>query len=88
MKRRVWDSKSKTKIVLEGLHGRSVASICSEYQISQGMYYRWRDTFLENAPQAFETNAITRREELLERENNKLKQVIGDLHLELKKSDW
>ncbi len=24
MKRRVWDSKSKTKIVLEGLQGRSV----------------------------------------------------------------
>ena len=49
MKRRIWDSKSKARIVLEGLQGRSVASLCSEYQITQSMYYRWRDTFLANA---------------------------------------
>ena len=88
MKRREWDNKTKTQIVLEGLQGRSVASICSEYEISQSMYYRWRDTFLENASQVFEVNAQTRREERLLKENGKLKQVIGDLHLELKKSDW
>ena len=41
MKRRIWDSKSKARIVLEGLQGRSVASLCSEYQITQSMYYRW-----------------------------------------------
>ncbi len=39
MKRRTWDSKSKARIVLEGLQGRSGVSICSEYQITQGMYY-------------------------------------------------
>ena len=27
MKRRIWDSKSKARIVLEGLQGRSVASL-------------------------------------------------------------
>ena len=86
MKRRDWDSKTKTKIVLEGMQGRSVASICNEYEISQSMYYRWRDTFLENAAMAFEANAQTRREERLLKENSKLKQAIGDLHLELKKT--
>jgi len=50
MKRRIWDSKSKARIVPEGLQGRSVASLCSEYQITQSMYYRWRDTFLAMQP--------------------------------------
>jgi len=31
MKRRRWDSKTKTKIVLEGLSGRPVSEICNEY---------------------------------------------------------
>lgn len=88
MKRRDWDGKSKARIVLEGIQGRSVASICSEYQISQSMYYRWRDTFLANAAQAFETTAVNRREERLLSENQKLKQAVGELTLELKKNDW
>ena len=88
MKRREWDSKSKARIVLEGLQGRSIASICTEYEISQSMYYRWRDTFLANAAQAFESKAVTRREERLLAENKKLKQAVGELALELKKNDW
>ena len=88
MKRREWDGKSKARIVLEGLQGRSIASICNEYQITQSMYYRWRDTFLANANQAFETSATTRREERLISENKKLKQAVGELTLELKKNDW
>ena len=88
MKRREWDSKSKARIVLEGLQGRPIASICTEYEISQSMYYRWRDTFLANAAQAFESQAVTRREERLLSENSKLEQAVGELTLELKKSDW
>ena len=88
MKRREWDSKSKARIVLEGLQGRSIASICTEYEISQSMYYRWRDTFLAKAAQAFESKAVNRREERLLSENKKLKQAVGELALELKKNDW
>jgi len=33
MKRRRWDSKTKTKIVLEGLSARPVSEICNEYGI-------------------------------------------------------
>ena len=87
MKRRDWDSKSKARIVLEGLQGRPVASICTEYQISQSQYYRWRDIFLANVGQVFETNAVTRREGRLLAENQKLKQAVGELTLELK-NDW
>ncbi len=88
MKRRDWDSKTKAQVVMEGLQGRSVASICSEYQISQSVYYRWRDTFLANANQAFETKASNKREERLVEENKKLKQAVGELTLELKKNEW
>ena len=88
MKRREWDSKSKARIVLEGLQRRAIASICTEYEISQSMYYRWRDTFLANAAQAFESKAVNRREERLLSENKKLKQAVGELALELKKNDW
>jgi hypothetical protein len=33
MRRRIWDSKTKTKIVLEGLSVRLVSEICNEYGI-------------------------------------------------------
>ena len=81
MKRRILDSKSKARIVPEGLQGRSVASLCSEHQITQSMYYRWRDTFLANASQAFETGTANRREERLTAENQKLKHAVGELTL-------
>ena len=86
MKRRNWDGKTKARVVLEGLQGRSVASICTEYQISQSVYYRWRDTFLANAGQVFETGAVNKREERLVAENQKLKQALGEPTLELKKA--
>ncbi|WP_447859615.1 hypothetical protein [Nitrospira calida] len=35
MKRRKWDAKTKTSIVLEGLKGKSVTAICQDHQISQ-----------------------------------------------------
>jgi len=48
MKLRKWSSEEKMAIVLEGLKGeKSVAEICREHQISQGLYYWWRDRFLE-----------------------------------------
>jgi len=34
MKRRKWDAKTKCTIVLEGLKGKPVATICQDYQIS------------------------------------------------------
>jgi len=48
MKQRKWTAEEKLAIVMEGLkEKRSVAEICREHQISQTLYYRWRDKFLE-----------------------------------------
>jgi transposase-like protein len=85
MKKSRWDSKSKAVIVLEGLKGKPVVDICREYQISQAHYYRWRDRFLANMQQAFESR--TSREAMLNQQVNELKKVVGELTLELKKSE-
>ena len=48
MKRRKIDPEVKMAAVLEGLRGEStIADICRKYQISETLFYRWRDRFLE-----------------------------------------
>jgi transposase-like protein len=75
-------------VVIEGLRGRPVGELCSEYQIGQSMYYKWRDQFLANASRVFQADKVDHRTERLADENRRLKGVIGDLTLELKKNDW
>ena len=89
MKRRKWESSQKLKIVLEGLSGQiEISKLCNKYQISQVLYYRWREQLLQYGYQAFESKNITKREQRLQSENQRLKQIIGDLTIELKKSEF
>jgi len=83
MPRRKWDPKTKATIILQGLKGRSIADICIEHQISQAQYYQWREQFMKKMPELFSNNE--RREQSLARENNRLKNIIGELTVELKK---
>jgi transposase-like protein len=87
MHRRTWDAKTKARIVLEGLQGKAVAEICHEHQSSQSQYYQWREPFLAHAAHAFEAHQHTRTEARLAQENARLKTLVGELTLELKKSD-
>lgn len=85
MKRRKWDAKIKADIVLQGLQARPVADICSEYNISQAQYYRWREQFLGNMYLVFDVDvchAIS-----ISRENIHLKKIIGELTAEMKKAN-
>jgi len=86
MKRREWDPKTKAMIVLQGLKGTPVSDICAEHQISQAQFYQWRDQFLSNSAKAFESKA-DQTQMRLERENARLKHMIGELTMELKKTD-
>jgi transposase-like protein len=86
MKRRKWDAKTKANIVLQGIKGRPVSEICIEHQITQSEYYRWKDQFLSNMPMLFENR--DRKETALKQENDRLKKMVGELNLELKKSEW
>ena len=87
MKRRKWDANTKALIVIEGLKGKPIAQLCHEHQISQSLYYQWRDQFLAQAAKAFDDPQRTRKEARLQQENARLKQLVGELTLELKKSD-
>jgi hypothetical protein len=83
MRRRKWDSKTKALVVLQGLKGRLVADICNEHQICQSEYYRWREEFLSKMSYVFDQS--DKREDRLLQENTKLKNLVGELTLELKK---
>ena len=87
MERRKWDPKTKSMIVLQGLKGKPLAELCAEHQITQAQYYQWREQFLANMHQVFMTD--DRKEKALTRENVRLKKIIGDLTIELKKiEEW
>ena len=87
MKKRTWDSKTKAKIVLEGLSGKPISEICSQHQISQNQYYQWRDKFLSESHRAFEAKADGSELSRLKVKNQRLQQIIGALTVELKKSE-
>jgi len=45
---RKWTVARKLEIVLAGLRGdRSVAEVCREHQISEALFYGWREKLLE-----------------------------------------
>ena len=47
-KYRKWTVGQKLEIVLAGLRGdRSVAEVCREHQISENLFYAWREKLLE-----------------------------------------
>jgi len=87
LKKRNWTSQQKILVVLEGIKGKPVGQICSEHGICQSMYYKWRDIFLSNGHKAFESHKPNLKLNRLKIENHKLKQIVGDLSLELKKSE-
>ena len=89
MKKRKWTSQQKLKIVFEGLSGQiEIGKLCSKYQLAQTQYYQWRDNLLKYGHQAFEIKNITKKEQHLQTENSELKRIIGDLTVELKKSEY
>lgn len=89
MKKRKWSSQQKLQVVLEGLSGQiEISKLCSKYQIAQTQYYQWRDQLLKHGHQAFETKNITKKEAHLQDENQNLKKIIGDLTIELKKTEF
>lgn len=88
MERRHWTSQQKLTIVLEGLSGQiDISKLCAKYQIAQTQYYQWRDQLLKHGKSAFEAKDITKKEQHLQMENQKLRRIIGDLTVELKKTE-
>jgi len=85
--RKTWPARQKFKILMEGLKGKPVIDICNDHGISQSVYYRWKDQFLNNGHDIFDLDKRTTKETKLLRENNKLKQCLAEATLELKKME-
>jgi transposase-like protein len=89
MKKRNWSSKEKFKIVLEGIRDEAnLAEVCNRHQITQSQFYRWRDKLLAEGDKLFVRGGMDKEQERLRAENKKLKGIIGELTVELKKSDY
>jgi len=82
MQRRQWDAQAKAMMVIEGLKGKPVAEICTAHHSSQSQYDQWRDQFLAHAAKAFQSHQSTKKEARLERENTRLKPLVGALTFE------
>ncbi|MFH1933648.1 MAG: transposase [Pseudomonadota bacterium] len=89
IKKSKWTSQQKLQIVLEDLSEQiEINKLCTKYEIAQTQYYLWRDQLLKFGHSAFETKEVTKKEQHLEHEVRKLKNIIGDLTVELKKNEF
>jgi transposase-like protein len=88
MRRRQWSSQEKLKIVLEGLSGqKDINHLCKKHKISQTQYYRWRDRLMKFGYHAFDKQKNTQEEKQLREDNKRLKKILGEVMIELKKID-
>ena len=89
MEHRKWTPKQKLAIVLDGLKANtSIAELCSRHQISQTQYYKWRDRLMAEGDKIFSHGGPDKAQERLHNENRKLKTIIGELTVELKKNEY
>ena len=88
MQRRKWDPQLKSKIVLELLEQRiPVSEICNKYQLRQSTISYWLKELHSRAHELFEPKKPDHRAIQLNRENEKLKRIIAELSIELKKTE-
>lgn len=87
--RRQWTAQQKADIVLAALSGKaSVSEICNANQISQPLFYQWKEAFLKGATANLERGGIDKETARLKSKCDKMTRTIGELTLELKKNDW
>lgn len=87
MKRRSWTNQQKLQIILGGMKGDlSIGELCNKYEVSQGQYYKWRDLLLGSADKVFVPDP-DKEKDRMRKKINKLNQHIGELTVELKKTE-
>ena len=81
-KYRTFSADFKLDTVMEGFRGeKSIAQICREREIKDVLYYKWRDTFIENAASVFGGQADNDRQKL-EARIAELERMIGQMTIE------
>lgn len=80
-KHKTYDWEFKAKVVLEALRGQKTeAQLCREYNIAPDLLTHWKKTFVERAPQLFQTTQQRSDEQARIAE---LERLVGQLTLEL-----
>lgn len=82
-KRRNFTAQFKFETVIEGIRGeKSVAQICRERDITETLYYKWREAFLERGASLFEDQRVKSRDGQGDR-MAELERLVGKQTLEL-----
>jgi len=78
--RRKFTASFKAKVALEALREReSLSSLSSKYELSQEQISKWKREFIEKSELVFTMEQPDRKSE---KEIQKLKEIIGDLHVQ------
>lgn len=85
MKRRKWTPEEKLNIVLAGMKGDiSVAELCRRHTISQTLYYRWRELFIQRGLEGLSGKpSVEKEREQLRAKTQEYEQLIGRLTVKL-----
>ncbi len=86
--RRKFTPEEKVRIVLEGFRREvTVRELCSRESISPNVYYSWLRDFMEAGKSRLQRDTVrdaTKHEvDNLKRENVRLKQLVGELSLDM-----
>ena len=80
MPHRRWTPEEKIRIVLESLNTNTgIAELCRKYAVTPTLFNYWRTKFVEGGKQALSGSRRNGGGEVLQAENQRLKQLIGKL---------
>jgi len=80
MPHRHWTPEEKIRIVLESLNTSiGVAELCRKYAVNPVVFYAWKEKFIEAGKQALTRSKRNHGAGELQAENERLKQLIGEL---------
>ena len=76
MKRKQFSEEQIIKVLAEGEAGATGKEVCRRHGISEQTFYRWKSKY------GGMTVSEAKRQRELEAENRKLKQLLGEAHLD------
>ena len=87
--RKQYSAEEKIRIVLDGLRGEeSIAELCRQEGIAQGLYYKWSKDFMEAGKKRLAGDIVrqanTSEVKVLRSEARNMKEVIAEQTLELR----
>ena len=80
-----FEDSFKAKVAMEALkEQKTLAELAKEYDVSPSIITMWKEELLKNAGAAFQTTKMDKREaEKLRHENQKLREKVGQLTIDV-----